>query len=129
MELEDYFHQIQQEKPMNQKDTVVSISIDQDNSDLADFPDQYIQQRMSYSCTTWMQMLEDLIKVLELHYGYSIRENVFYAVNYPMFDHNHSAAPGRELKKAEFLQLLAEHPELNNGGEHQPMESCFDSEE
>lgn len=129
MELEDYFHQIQQEKPMNQKDTVVSISIDQDNSDLADFPDQYIQQRMSYSCTTWMQMLEDLIKVLELHYGYSIRKNVFYAVNFPMFDHNHSAAPGRELKKVEFLQLLAEHPELNNGGEHQPMESYFSSEE
>jgi hypothetical protein len=129
MELEDYFHQIQQEKPMNQKDTTVSISIDQDNSDLSDFPDQYIQQRMSYSCATWMQMLEDLIKVLELHYGYSIRENVFYAVNFPMFDHNHSSAPGRELKKVEFLQLLAEHPELNNGGKHQPMESCFDSEE
>jgi len=122
MELEDYFHQIQQEKPMNQKDTTVSISIDQDNSDLSDFPDQYIQQRMSYSCTTWMQMLEDIIKVLELHYGYSIRENVFYAVNFPMFDHDVSPAPGRELKKNDFLKLLAEHPELNNGGEHQPQE-------
>jgi len=121
MELEEYFHQIQQEKPMNQKDTVVSISIDQDNSDLADFPDQYIQQRMSYSCATWIEVLEDLIKVLELHYGYPISENVFYAVKVPMFDHNLSSAPGREMDRDKFLNLLELNPELNNGGEHQPI--------
>jgi hypothetical protein len=122
MELEDYFHQIQQEKPMIHKDTAVTITIDQDNSDLEDFPNQYIQQRMEYSGTTWMKVLEDIIKVIEVHYGYSIKENVFYAVNFPMFDHNHSSAPGRELKREEFLRLLSEHPELNNGGEHQPFD-------
>jgi len=122
MELEDYFHQIQQEKPMNHKDTVVTISIDQDNSDLADFPDSYVQQRNQYSGPTWIEMLEDIIKVLEVHYGYSIKENVFYAVNFPMFDHNHSAAPGRELKRKDFLNLLELNPELNNGGKHQPFD-------
>jgi hypothetical protein len=121
MELEDYFHQIQQEKPMNQKDTVVTISIDQDNSDLNDFPNQYIQQRMEYSGATWIEVLEDLIKVLELHYGYPISENVFYAVKVPMFDHNLSSAPGREMDRDKFLNLLELNPELNNGGEHQPI--------
>ena len=120
MQLEDYFHQIQQEKPMNHKETAVTISIDQDNSDLEDFPNQYIQQRMEYSGATWIKVLEDLIKVLELHYGYPISENVFYAVNFPMFDHNLSAAPGRELYRDMFLNLLELNPELNNGGEHQP---------
>ena len=121
MELEDYFHQIQQVKPMNQKDTVVTISIDQDNSDLNDFPNQYIQQRMEYSGATWIEVLEDLIKVLELHYGYPISENVFYAVKVPMFDHNLSSAPGREMDRDKFLNLLELNPELNNGGEHQPI--------
>jgi hypothetical protein len=65
-------------------------------------------------------MLEDIIKVLELHYGYPIREQVFYAVKNPMFDHNLSAAPGRELHQDKFLGLLFDNPELNNGGKHQP---------
>lgn len=121
MQLEDYFHQIQQEKPMNHKETAVTISIDQDNSDLDDFPNQYIQQRMEYSGATWIKVLEDIIKVLEVHYGYPISENVFYAVKVPMFDHNLSAAPGRELHRDIFLDLLDRNPELNNGGEHQPI--------
>ncbi len=120
MQLEDYFHQIQQEKPMIHKDTVVTISIDQDNHDLEDFPDSYVQQRNTYSGPTWIQVLEDLIKVLELHYGYEIRDKVYYAVNHPMFDHNFSSAPGRELDRSLFLELLDMNPELNNGGKHQP---------
>jgi hypothetical protein len=104
MQLEDYFHQIQQEKSMLKKDTVVTISIDQDNSDLEDFPDSYVQQRTQYAGPTWVQMLEDIIKVLELHYGYPIREQVFYAVKNPMFDHDLSADPGRELHQEDFLR-------------------------
>lgn len=121
MELEEYFHSIQQEKPMIHKDTVVTISIDQDNHDLADFPDSYVQQRNAYSGPTWMEVLEDLIKVLELHYGYGIREHVYYAVNFPIFDHNVSPAPGRELNQDLFMELLQDNPELNNGGEHKVM--------
>ena len=121
MELEDYFHQIQQEKPMIHKDTRVTISIDQDNSDLEDFPDQYVSQTMSYNGPTWTTVLEDLIKVLELHYGYDIKSRVFYAIENPIFDHDYAAAPGRELHKEKFLDLLSEHPELNNGGKHEPI--------
>ena len=120
MQLEDYFHQIQQEKAMIHKDTVVTISIDQDNHDLEDFPDSYVQQRNAYSGPTWIQVLEDLIKVLELHYGYEIRDKVYYAVHHPMFDHNLSSAPGRELDRRIFLELLDMNPELNNGGKHEP---------
>lgn len=119
MELEDYFQQLQQEKPMINKDTSVTITIDQDNSDLEDFPNQYIQQRLEYSGPTWIQIVEDLLKVLEVHYGYNIRDHVYYAVKCPVFDHDFSPAPGREIHKDKFLDLLAENPELNNGGKHQ----------
>jgi hypothetical protein len=122
MELEDYFHQIQQEKPMIKKDTVVSFSIDQDNSDLEDFADTFVQMRNAYSGPTWMQILEDVIKVLETNYGYDIKSKVFYAIPIPIFDHNVSPAPGRELDQKLFLELLEQNPELNNGGKHQPQE-------
>ena len=119
MELEDYFQQLQQEKPMINKDISVTITIDQDNSDLEDFPNQYIQQRLEYSGPTWIQIVEDLLKVLEVHYGYNIRDHVYYAVKCPVFDHDFSPAPGREIHKDKFLDLLSENPELNNGGKHQ----------
>jgi len=119
MELEDYFQQLQQEKPMINKDTSVTITIDQDNSDLEDFPNQYIQQRLEYSGPTWIQIVEDLLKVLEVHYGYNIRDHVYYAVKCPVFDHDFSPAPGREIHKDKFLDLLSENPELNNGGKHE----------
>lgn len=102
------------------KDTTVSLSINQDNSDLEDFPDQYIGQTMKYSGPTWTQILEDILKVMEVHFGYNIRDHVYYAVACPMFDHNYSPAPGRELHMDKFLELLKANPELNNGGEHQP---------
>ena len=121
MELEDYFQSIKQEKPMIHKDTVVTISIDQDNHDLEDFPDSYVQQRNAYSGPTWMEVLEDLIKVLELHYGYPIRDKVHYVVKHPIFDHNISPAPGRELDYETFMDVLEKYPGLNNGGEHEPM--------
>lgn len=120
MELEDYFHQIQQEKPMIHKDTVVSFSIDQDNSDLEDFADKYVQMRNAYSGPTWIEVLEDVIKTLESHYGYDIKSRVFYAVPFPIFDHNVSPAPGRELDRNIFLELLEQNPEINNGGVHKP---------
>lgn len=129
MELEDYFHQIQQEKPMIHKDTVVSFSIDQDNSDLEDFADKYVQMRHAYSGPSWMQILEDVIKVLETHYEYDIKSQVYYGVKFPVFDHNHSPAPGRELDHKILMDLLSRYPEINNYGKHQPLESFFTDEE
>jgi hypothetical protein len=111
---------------MIHKDTVVSFSIDQDNSDLEDFADTYVQMRHAYSGPTWMQILEDIIKVLEAQYGYDIKSKVFYAVPFPIFDHNYSPAPGREIDRTLFLDLLEMNPELNNGGEHQPIEYSFE---
>jgi len=102
------------------KDTTVSLSINQDNSDLEDFPDQHIGQTMKYSGPTWTQILEDIIKVMEVHFGYNIREHVYYAVSCPTFDHDYSPAPGREMHMESFLELLKAHPELNNGGQHEP---------
>lgn len=126
MNLEEYFHSIQQEKPMIKKDTTVSVSINQDNSDLDNFPDTYQAQTMSYSGPTWIEMLEDFIKLLELHYGYPIREHVYYAVKCPLFDHNYSPAPGREMHQDKFMELLKDHPELNNGGEHTPINTDWE---
>lgn len=122
MELEEYFHQIQKEKPMIKKDTTVNFSITQDNSDLADFPDQYISQTMQYADVTWVKVLEDVIKVLEVNYGYDIKSKVYYVVHNPVFDHNYSDAPGRELDSKLFMKVLEENPELNNGGKHKPFD-------
>lgn len=119
MELEDYFHSIQQEKHMaNKKDTRVTFCVEVDNSDLDDFPSTHRQQQLSYDCPNWVQIVEDVLKLLEAEFGYPIREQVYYAVKIPIFDHNFSAAPGRELNQKLFKKLLKEHPELNNGGEH-----------
>ena len=77
------------------------------------------RSRLEYSGPTWIQIVEDLLKVLEVHYGYNIRDHVYYAVKCPVFDHDFSPAPGREIHKDKFLDLLSENPELNNGGKHQ----------
>ena len=120
MELEQYFHLIQQERNMaEKKDTRVSFSIEVDNDELDNFPSTFRQQRLDYSCPSWVQIVEDVLKMLEAEFGYSIRDQVYYAVKCPLFDHNYSPAPGRELDQSKFLALLAKHPELNNGGEHQ----------
>lgn len=121
MELEHYFHRIQQERKMaEKKDTRVSFTIEVDNDELDDFPSTYRHQHLDYSCPTWVQIVEDVLKMLEAEFGYSIRDHVYYAVKNPLFDHNYSPAPGREIDQGRFLSLLAQHPELNNGGEHEP---------
>jgi hypothetical protein len=123
MELEHYFHRIQQERKMaEKKDTRVSFSIEDNNDDLEGFPTTYRQQHIDYSCPTWIQIVEDVLKMLEVEFGYPIRSQVYYSVMFPVFDHNYSYAPGRELDQKKFLELLAENPEINNGGEHKPFD-------
>lgn len=121
MELEDYFQSINLEKHMIKKDTTVSLSIQQDNSDLDDFPNTYINASWEYSDATWVQILEDIIKVLETQYGYDIKSKVYYVTKTPIFDHNYSSAPGRELDYETFMDVLEKYPGLNNGGEHDPI--------
>ena len=117
MELAEYFHNLKKETKMN-KDTTVHFCITEDNSDLQDFPDKRFELNNHYAGPQWIEIVEDVLKILEAAYGYPIRDKVYYSVQCPIFDHNHSPAPGRELNKKHFDTLLDNHPELNNGGKH-----------
>jgi hypothetical protein len=117
MELDEYFHNLKKEPKMN-KDTTVHFCITEDNSDLQDFPDKHFELNNSYAGPQWIEIVEDVLKILEAAYGYPIRDKVYYSVQCPIFDHNHSPAPGRELYKKHFDEILDKHPELNNGGKH-----------
>jgi hypothetical protein len=121
MQLEDYFFKIQERKPMdNLKETTVNFEIITDNSDSLDYPDTVHSYRANFSGPTWIQIVEEVLKVLEASYGYPIRSQVYYSVKCPVFDHDYASAPGREIDRDIFQQLLKNYPELNNGGEHEP---------
>jgi len=133
MELEDYFHIIQRSKDMNpvykyEKDTRVSFSISQDNDD-SDYPNTSHSVHNDYSGPTWMQIVEDILKTIEASYGYEIRSKVYYAVDCPLFDHDVSPAPGREIDSTLFKELLKRYPELNNNGEHKASAPFFTTTE
>jgi len=111
-----------------EKDTRVSFSISQDNAD-DDYPNSSYSMHNEYGFATWIQILEDVIKVLEASYGYDIRSKVYYAVELPLFDHDHSPAPGRELDRSVLKEVLKRYPELNNNGEHKASPSFFTTTE
>lgn len=119
MELDEYFHNLKKEPKMN-KDTKVHFCITQDNSDLEEFPDTHFEMTNSYAGPQWIAIVEDVLKVLEASYGYPIRDKVYYAVSNPIFDHNYSPAPGRELDAGVLMDCIYERKDLNNGGEHKP---------
>lgn len=121
MELDEYFHNLKKEPKMN-KDTKVHFCITEDNSDLQDFPDSRLEMVKDYAGPQWIEIVEDVLKLLEAAYGYPIREKVYYVVQNPIFDHNISPAPGRELDAEVFNELLYEHRELGNRGQHKPSE-------
>lgn len=125
MELEDYFHRIQRKEAMNTKDTRVSFMISQDNDDIDDYPNTSHSMNNEYNGATWMQLVEDVVRIIEASYGYEIRSKIYYVVDLPLFDHNISPAPGREINRAVFMKLLKKYPELNNGGNHQDMDTFF----
>ena len=123
MQLEDYFFKIQEGNSMNNfKETTVSFNISTDNYNDSDYPDTHYSFSHSFSGPTWIQIVEEVLKVLEASYGYDIRSQVYYSVKNPLFDHNYASAPGRELNSDLFHNLLNEHPGLNNGGEHRPVD-------
>jgi hypothetical protein len=130
MDLEDYFRIINKGHNMAfyDKDTRVNFSINVDNSQ-SEFPTKNNSYDSSYCIPTWVEILEDVIKVLEASYGYDISPKVYYIVDNPLWDHNYSPAPGREIDRKAFLELLEKHPELNNGGKHQPQAPFFTTTE
>ena len=128
MELEDYFHIIQRRKAMDKiypKNTRVSFSISDDNDDQPEYPNTSYSMHNEYDGATWMQLIEDVARVIETSYGYDIRSKIYYVVDNPVFDHNYSPAAGREINRAMFMKLLEKYPELNNGGNHKDMDSFF----
>lgn len=62
--------------------------------------------------TTWINVVESFLQFLEGHYGYNIREQVYYSVAMPFNDPNASRAVGREMNRQVFEKLLADNPDL-----------------
>lgn len=60
---------------------------------------------------TWMEVLDKILDAMEAHYGYSIKEQVYYSTAFP---HNDPEFPGygRCINDELFQQLLLAHPEL-----------------
>ena len=60
---------------------------------------------------TWMEVLDQILDVMGKHYGYSIKEQVYYSVAFP---HNieGEAGYGRSLNDAVLQKLLLSYPEV-----------------
>ncbi|CAB5195112.1 hypothetical protein UFOVP176_60 [uncultured Caudovirales phage] len=66
---------------------------------------------------TWMQVLEQILDALNDHYGYDIKEQVYYSVKFPMneicsYTNKPFAGYGRSLNDEILQQLLLAHPEV-----------------
>jgi hypothetical protein len=67
--------------------------------------------------TTWMEVLDRILDEMEKHYGYSIKEQVYYSVNFPLNEVDDLtgkpfAGYGRSLNDEVFQQLLLAFPEV-----------------
>lgn len=66
---------------------------------------------------TWMDVLDQILDVMSLHYGYDIKEQVYYSVEYPLNEIDERtgkpfAGYGRCLNDNLLQQLLLAHPEV-----------------
>jgi hypothetical protein len=60
---------------------------------------------------TWMEVVDQILDVLGHHYGYNIKEQVYYSVQFPL-NNPDCAGYGRELNDEILQQLLLAHPEV-----------------
>lgn len=60
---------------------------------------------------TWMEVLDRILDAMEKHYGYNIKEQVYYSVNFPLNDPEF-AGYGRCLNDERLQQILLAFPEL-----------------
>jgi len=60
---------------------------------------------------TWIEVLDQILDAMEAHYGYNIKEQVYYSVHFP---HNieGEAGYGRSLNDDVLQQLLLAYPEV-----------------
>lgn len=56
--------------------------------------------------TTWINIVEHFLQFLEGHYGYNIRDQVYYSVAAPFNDPDVSRAAGREMDRSVFESIL-----------------------
>lgn len=66
---------------------------------------------------TWMQVLDQILDAMNDHYGYDIKEQVYYSVKFPLNDicqytNQPHAGHGRSLNDDILQQLLLAHPEI-----------------
>jgi hypothetical protein len=65
---------------------------------------------------TWMELLDTMLDAMEKHYGYNIKEQVYYSVAFPLNDHDDEGfrlpGYGRCLNDEILQQLLLAHPEV-----------------
>lgn len=65
---------------------------------------------------TWMEILDKVMDEMEKHYGYSIKEQVYYSVNFPLNELDNEGNPfpgyGRCLNDKRLQQVLLAFPEL-----------------
>jgi hypothetical protein len=66
---------------------------------------------------TWMELLDQILDAMEVHYGYSIKEQVYYSVEFPFNEIDERtgkpyAGYGRCLNDGLLQQLLLAHPEV-----------------
>ena len=67
--------------------------------------------------TTWMEVLDRILDEMEKHYGYNIKEQVYYSVEFPLNEVDHYtgkpfAGYGRSLNDKVLQQLLLAFPEV-----------------
>lgn len=60
---------------------------------------------------TWMEILDRILDAMEVHYGYSIKEQVYYSVNFPL-NKEGEAGYGRSLNDVVLQKLLLSYPEV-----------------
>ena len=71
--------------------------------------------------STWMCVLDQILDAMNEHYGYDIKEQVYYSVTHPMNELNPVTGKpfpgyGRSLNDEKLQLLLLSHPELYESG-------------
>lgn len=59
----------------------------------------------------WMEVLDNVLDAMESHYGYNIKEQVYYSVTFPL-NNPKCAGYSRRLNDDLLQQVLLAHPEL-----------------
>jgi len=60
---------------------------------------------------TWVEALDKILDVMSKHYGYNIKEQVYYSVHFP-YNVEGEAGHGRSLNDEVLQQLLLAYPEV-----------------